>query len=81
MTLIGHAVAVQDDVEAALEVRARDGDLVDREPVVLVGVGADQPDGGRPLLPLAIDVADPTEPVHENAVHPVVLGDRIDRGR
>src|SRR5699024_282512 len=42
----GHAVEVEHHVEPALDLSGHHGDLVDGEPLVLFGVGAQQADGG-----------------------------------
>ncbi len=70
-----HAVEVEDHVEASLDVAVHDPDLVDGEPLVLVLVRGDQPDGRR-LLPAVVDVGDPV-PVDEDVVDPLVLGDGV----
>ncbi len=64
----GHAVAVQHDVEPALEVALHDPHLVDRKRIVIVGLGADEADRGRDLGAVRINVGDAVEPIDEVVV-------------
>jgi len=73
----GHAVEVEDDVEAPLDVAVHHGDLVDHQPVVPGSVRADQADGRVLLLTRVVDVGQSTEALGEEAVGPEVLGDRV----
>lgn len=74
-------VAVQDEVKATMQVAVPDGHLIDRQPVVLVRIGADQTKRRGMVLPLIVDVGDPAIARRQPAVHPVVLRDGIVRRR
>ena len=76
----GHAVAVEHQVESSFVVALGEGDLVDGEPVVLVGVGGEQADGGVVFGAVGVDVAE-AESVDKVLVNAKVFGDRIFRLR
>ena len=76
----GHAVAVEHEVEASFVVALGQSDLVDGEPVVVVGVGGEQADGGVVFGAVGVDVAE-AESVDKVLVDAKVFSHRVFRLR
>ncbi len=76
-----HAVAVQDQVEAAVELAPPHGDLAGHQPVVVIGVRREQPDGRGLFLAVVVGVGDGAEAADQPVVDAVVLRDRVVRPR
>lgn len=75
-----HPVHVQNDVESSMQLTRAIGDLVHRQPIILLGDMTEQTNARILLDPVGVDVADRIA-AGQVIVDAVILADRIQRPR